>query len=89
MFHFTWYTAVLIILLDIHNIASMMQCSYRKVFAGLGEETNHLQWKFFIQKARNNSKSQLLLDVLYPTWQTVELQSSSLHAMAHRPDKLI
>lgn len=66
-----------------------MQCSYRKVFAGLGEEMNHLQWKFFIQKARNNIKSWLLQDIFYPTRQTVELQSSSLHATAHRPDKLI
>lgn len=71
MFHCTWYTAILIILLDIYNVANMMQCSYHKVFAGFGEETDLLQWKYFIQKAWKDNNLGLFLDMFYPTWQTV------------------
>lgn len=38
MFHCTWYIAILIILLDMYNVANMMQCSYHKVFARLGRK---------------------------------------------------
>lgn len=41
--------AILIILLDNHNVANMMQCSYHKAFAGCGEETGHLQEKAITQ----------------------------------------
>jgi len=46
-----------------------MQCSYHKVFAGFGEETDHLLWKYFIRKARKGNNPTLLLDRFYPAWQ--------------------
>lgn len=54
-----------------------------------GEETNHLKWKYLIWEARKGNNPELLLDRFYPAWQTVQLQSSSLHALAHRQEKLI
>lgn len=54
-----------------------------------GEETDHLQWKYLIWKARKGNNAGLLLDRFYPAWQMVQLQSSPLHALAHRQEKLI